>query len=112
MKKIGLAVIGWTVLLIGIVLIPYPGPGWAIVFTGLLILSKQYHWARRLLAFARHRYDAYRHWVSLQPLYIQSLTYIGTAIVVVGTLWLVNAYGIIASFIGIDWEWLSSPLFR
>ena len=46
--RIVIAVIGLTVLGIGILAIPYPGPGWAIVFVGLAILATEFDWARRL----------------------------------------------------------------
>ena len=32
-------IIGWFVVLIGIIAIPLPGPGWLIVFIGVAILS-------------------------------------------------------------------------
>jgi uncharacterized protein (TIGR02611 family) len=44
-KRIGLEVAGWTLLLVGIVAIPLPGPGLLGVFAGLALLSKQYDWA-------------------------------------------------------------------
>jgi len=44
---------GVLVVLIGIVLIPLPGPGWAIVFGGLAILATEYVWAQRLLSYAK-----------------------------------------------------------
>lgn len=112
MKKIAFAIIGWLVLLIGIVMIPYPGPGWAVVFAGLLILSKEYHWARRLLKYSKHRYESYQHWVSLQPLYIRSLMFIATGIVVVATLWLLNVYGTANDWLDLGYEWMNSPLLR
>lgn len=111
MKRIFITTAGWIVLLLGIVMIPYPGPGWAVVFMGLFILSKEYHWASRVLHHAKSRYDAWQAWVAAQPLYIRSLTYIATAAVVVVTLWLLNVYGMLAGFIGLEWPWLSSPIF-
>lgn len=47
------AVLGSVIVLVGIVLIPLPGPGWLIVFLGLAVLGTEYHWARRLTAFAK-----------------------------------------------------------
>ena len=52
-KRILVTVIGVLVLVIGIILIPLPGPGWAIVFGGLAILATEYIWAQRLLASAK-----------------------------------------------------------
>jgi uncharacterized protein (TIGR02611 family) len=47
-RKSGVAIIGVTVILIGIPLIPLVGPGWLIVFTGLAILASEFPWAGRL----------------------------------------------------------------
>lgn len=51
--RTGVAVVGSLVVLLGIVLIPLPGPGWLIVFLGLTLLGSEYHWARRLLGWLR-----------------------------------------------------------
>ena len=50
--RIVVGVVGLAVLGVGIVAIPYPGPGWAIVFVGLAILATEFDWARRLLSYA------------------------------------------------------------
>ena len=60
--RIVVAVIGLVVLAVGILAIPYPGPGWAIVFVGLAILATEFDWARRLLAYTRERYDKVMAW--------------------------------------------------
>jgi len=48
LRKFGVGIIGVTVILIGIPLIPLIGPGWLIVFTGLAILASEFPWAGRL----------------------------------------------------------------
>jgi uncharacterized protein (TIGR02611 family) len=60
-------VVGTLVVLLGVVLIPLPGPGWRIVFIGLSILGSEFHWARRLNRFARRKVLAWTMWVSRQP---------------------------------------------
>ena len=52
-KRFLVAVVGFTVLAIGIVLLPLPGPGWAVIFGGLAILATEFLWARRLRDRAR-----------------------------------------------------------
>ena len=64
--RIVVAIIGLTVLAVGILAIPYPGPGWAIVFVGLAILATEFDWARRLLAYTRNRYNAVMDWFKRQ----------------------------------------------
>lgn len=47
--------LGFTVVIIGIVALPLPGPGWLIIAGGLTILSKDVAWAERLLRYIRKR---------------------------------------------------------
>lgn len=47
-RKSGVAIIGISVILIGIPMIPLFGPGWLVVFTGLAILASEFAWAGRL----------------------------------------------------------------
>jgi uncharacterized protein (TIGR02611 family) len=47
--------LGSLVLLIGLAMIPLPGPGWLAVAAGLAILSKDVAWADRLLRLVRRR---------------------------------------------------------
>lgn len=51
--KAVVTVLGGLVVVIGIILIPLPGPGWLIVFVGMTILGSEYHWARRLTSWLR-----------------------------------------------------------
>jgi uncharacterized protein (TIGR02611 family) len=52
-KKIFIALIGGTVLLIGVVMVVLPGPGLPIVAAGLAILATEFFWARRALRNAK-----------------------------------------------------------
>ena len=47
--------IGVGVVVLGVVLLPLPGPGWAIIFLGLAVLATEYAWANRLLVFSRDK---------------------------------------------------------
>ena len=75
--KIGIGVLGGLVVAVGIVLIPFPGPGWAIVILGLAIWAVEFHWARRLLHFTKRHVQSWTHWVLRQSLPMRAL--IGTA---------------------------------
>jgi uncharacterized protein (TIGR02611 family) len=48
-RRISVAVIGFTAVLLGIVMFVTPGPGWLVVLLGLSILSAEFLWARRLM---------------------------------------------------------------
>ena|SRR5689334_4085170 len=48
-KRIIVAVVGFTLLLLGFVLFFTPGPGFAVILLGLTVLGAEFLWARRLL---------------------------------------------------------------
>jgi len=48
-KRVIVIVVGFTVLIIGIVLIVLPGPATLVIPLGLAILATEFVWARRLL---------------------------------------------------------------
>ncbi len=48
-KKVIVAIVGFTLVALGILLFVTPGPGWAVIFLGLTVLSAEFVWARRLL---------------------------------------------------------------
>src|SRR3954447_17690495 len=64
--KISVATLGGIVVAVGIVLIPFPGPGWAIVILGLAIWAVEFHWARNLLEFTRRHVQSWTHWIARQ----------------------------------------------
>jgi uncharacterized protein (TIGR02611 family) len=109
--RIGVAVVGTAVLALGIVLIPYPGPGWLVVFAGLAILATEFSWAGRLLAYAREQYDRWNRWLRRQHWAIRTLVLSATAAFVLLLLWLLNVLWATASWVGLDtWTWLRSPI--
>jgi len=46
-RKTIIFTIGWIVVLIGIVDLPLPGPGWVIIFLGFTILATEFAHAKR-----------------------------------------------------------------
>jgi uncharacterized protein (TIGR02611 family) len=108
--RVVVGVVGLAVLGAGVVAIPYPGPGWAIVFIGLAILATEFDWARRLLKYTRERYDRVMDWFKAQGLWVQALGFALTAAVVVGTLWLLGAVSWTAGLLGFEQSWLKSPI--
>ena len=108
--RVAVAVAGLAVLGAGILAIPYPGPGWAIVFIGLAILATEFDWARRLLAYTRQRYDKVMAWFRRQARWVQALGAAFTGAIVIATLWLLGALGWSAELIGVQQEWLKSPI--
>jgi uncharacterized protein (TIGR02611 family) len=48
-KRLIVAVVGLTVVLLGLVMIVTPGPGLLVIVLGLSILAAEFVWAQRLL---------------------------------------------------------------
>ncbi len=110
--RIVIGTVGTIVLIVGIIAIPYPGPGWLIVFAGLGILATEFAWARRVLRFTRRKYDAWTAWLGRQSMPVRLLVLGLTGLIVVVTLYLLNAFSLLAGLVGLEqWTWLQSPLF-
>jgi uncharacterized protein (TIGR02611 family) len=108
--RVVVGVVGLAVLTAGLIAIPYPGPGWAIVFVGLALLATEFEWARRLLTHTRKRYDRAMDWFKAQGWGIQALGFVLTAAVVMGTLWLLGGVSWAASLADVERPWLNSPV--
>jgi uncharacterized protein (TIGR02611 family) len=52
-RRLVIAVVGMTVLLLGIALLVLPGPAFIVIPLGLAILAVEFAWARRLLKRVR-----------------------------------------------------------
>ena len=110
LKRIFIGIAGGLVVIIGIIAIPYPGPGWLIVFAGLAILATEFEWAQRILDKAKGEYDKWQGWLKKQPLVLRLAILLFTGLVVLVTMWLLNVFGILTAIFHIDAPWLSSPL--
>ena len=111
LKRSFVAIIGSVVVVAGIIMIPYPGPGWLVVFAGLGILSTEFEWAQRVLDFAKAKYDGWVNWVSRQNAILKAAIWLMTAAVVIVTVWLINGYGFINHLLHLGIDWIDSPLF-
>lgn len=111
-KRVFIAVVGGSVVIIGAVLIPYPGPGWLIVFTGFAILATEFEFAQKALDWLKEKYDAWVNWLKRQNRAIQLCVLAFTGLIVLLTVWLLNSFGLVNSFLHLNQDWLISPLFR
>ena len=109
-RRVLIGVVGGVILVLGVIAIPYPGPGWAIVFIGLAILSTEFVWAKNLLRYAKGKYDAWQVWIKRQDIWLQGVFLGLTCAVVVITLWLLNAYGYTSDIFKLGLDWVRSPL--
>ena len=108
--RIVVGVVGLLVLAVGIVAIPYPGPGWAIVFLGLAILATEFRAAQVALHWVKLRYDAVMAWFARQHIAVKALSAAFTGLVVVASLWGLGALYWAGDLIGYEPAWLKSPI--
>lgn len=109
-KKSTIGVLGGLVVLLGLILVPYPGPGWLIVFAGLAILATEFDRARQVLDFAKGKYEDWQTWLKKQSFIVQATAWLATFAIVIMTIWLLNGYGIINDLLSLGWDWVRSPL--
>ncbi len=87
--RAAVAAAGTAMVVVGLVMVPLPGPGWLVVFFGLGVLATEFPWAGRLLAWSRREVA---RWTSR----LQALPVAGQVALVVGavlcTAALVSAY--------------------
>lgn len=79
-------VVGVAVIIVGIVLLPLPGPGWLIIFAGLGIMASEFEWAARLLGFARRQVSGWTNWAATQSRPVQALIGLAGLVVLAGAL--------------------------
>ncbi len=54
-KRLAVTIAGFLVLVVGLAMIPLPGPAILVIPAGLAILATQFSWARRVLVAVRRR---------------------------------------------------------
>jgi uncharacterized protein (TIGR02611 family) len=62
-KRVLRIVVGFTLLLIGVLLLVGPGPGWLVILLGLGLLAAEFVWARRLLDSMKEKAVRVRNFV-------------------------------------------------
>lgn len=108
--RIAMGVLGTAVVIVGIIALPAPGPGWVIIFAGLGILAAEFAWAKRVLHWVRVRYDAWVDWMGRQTRPVQLLVMTVILGIVAVCAWLFGVFDTVCGWVGIEWTWLESPL--
>ena len=86
--RIIVGIVGLLIVILGLILVPFPGPGWLVVLLGLAIWASEFEWAQRLLHRARNTLDAWTALLKPQPWWVKALVGLLTAAVVAAVLWL------------------------
>jgi uncharacterized protein (TIGR02611 family) len=103
-----IAIIGGIIVATGIVLIPFPGPGWLIVLGGLAVWAIEFAWAQRLLSFTRARLEQWWRWLGRQHILVRLLAgLIGLAFVAT-VVWLSVRYSLGVRSIDQFWDYITT----
>lgn len=85
--RVGVGVVGSAIVVVGVVLLPAPGPGWLIIFVGLGVLASEFTWAERLLALARHQVGLWTAWLAHQGIAVRALVVLAIMAFVLAVSW-------------------------
>lgn len=86
--KAVIALVGVAIVLLGVLLIPLPGPGWAIVFLGVAVWATEFVWAKRLLLFGQGVLRRWTGWAMRQSHFVRGLLGLGGLLVAAGVIYL------------------------
>ena len=60
-------------IIVGIVSLAAPGPGWLVIFLGLGIWATEFAWAKSLLKLTRRTVSRWTAWLGRQPRWLSVL---------------------------------------
>jgi len=78
--RIVVGVVGLLIVILGLIMVPFPGPGWLVVFLGLATWASEFEWAQRLLHRARGALHTWATWLRPQPWWVKGLTLVLTVV--------------------------------
>ena len=104
--RIGIGVLGTLVVALGIVLIPFPGPGWAIVILGLAIWALEFAWAKNLLEFTKRHVQSWTHWIGRQSLPMRAVIGVVGMIFVAAVVWTSVKLTFGIDLAAMAWNWI------
>ncbi|NUO97101.1 MAG: TIGR02611 family protein [Nonomuraea sp.] len=76
--KIVVGLIGAVMVIGGLIMVPFPGPGWLVVFAGLAVLATEFHWAHRVLEYGKQTLHAWTQWYKRQGWTVRILVLVVT----------------------------------
>ncbi|MFJ9606737.1 TIGR02611 family protein [Kitasatospora sp. NPDC101176] len=59
--RVGVFAAGLAVVVLGVVMLPLPGPGWVVIFLGMGIWATEFGWARSVLRWTRRKVTEAAH---------------------------------------------------
>lgn len=96
--RIGVFIVGLIIVCGGLLLIPFPGPGWLIVIAGLAVWATEFERAQRVLEFVKKHLRRWEEWVKRQSPVVKGIVGIVGIAFIATVLWLTFHFSGIPGF--------------
>lgn len=83
----------------GLALVPLPGPGWLVVFLGVAVWASEFERAQQLKDWGIDRLQRWNGWVKRQPLIVQGILALLTALFVLAVVYAVMRLSGVPAFL-------------
>jgi uncharacterized protein (TIGR02611 family) len=97
--RIVVGVVGAAIFVVGLILVPFPGPGWLVVLLGLAVLASEFEWAHGLLQRSQRTLRAWNDWLRPKPWWVKGLVLLVTIAAVAAVFWLMLLVGGVPGFL-------------
>ena len=105
--RVLVGLLGLIIVVVGLIMVPFPGPGWLVVFIGLAVWASEFEWAKRLRHRAQSTLRAWTTWLTPQPWWVQGLLLLVTLAAVAAIFWLLFLISGVPTYVpDIVQEWL------
>ncbi len=86
--RIVVGVVGLVIVVVGLIMVPFPGPGWLVVFAGLAVWASEFEWAQLLLHRAKRTLEGWTAWLRPKPSWVKGVAFLVTVAAVGAIFWL------------------------
>lgn len=96
--RVAVFIVGLAIVVLGLLLIPFPGPGWLIVIAGLAVWATEFEKAQRVLEFVKRQLRQWEEWTKRQNPFVKGLVGIVGVAFIATVLWLTFHFSGIPGF--------------
>ncbi|HEX2704434.1 MAG TPA: TIGR02611 family protein [Candidatus Lustribacter sp.] len=91
--------VGLVVVVVGLIAVPAPGPGWLIVLGGVAVWASEFEFAQRLLDWGGARLHVWTTWMAASPWWVKVSVSLGTMAAVAAGVWALFAVTAVPGFL-------------
>lgn len=80
--------LGGLIAIVGLIMVPLPGPGWLVVFIGVALIGTEFERARRLHQWGWGKVQSWARWLAAQSWWVRAGVATATFCFVTAVVWL------------------------